>query len=122
MMKWILIGLAAVAAIIVGFFALGWYTMSKPIDPNSSAGQAYSESFKKEFAASCQTESEKAVGTIDDATRAKFTTLCTCAADAVYEQYKDQPPSKLLAIATDQAAQEAIGRIMVECGQQAGLQ
>jgi hypothetical protein len=120
-MKWILIGASVVVLLIVGVVGLGWMAVNKTIDPNTQTGQAYAEGFKKEFVASCTSEAIKAAGG-DAAIEEKIRELCKCGAEATYEQYKDQPPIKLIAISDDPEAQQRIGEIMQECAERAGLQ
>src|SRR5262245_34633932 len=104
MIKWILVGVAALVLILAGLGAIGWIFMNRTIDANSASGQAYASSFKKSFADSCAAEAQKAAGSADAALQAKFTEMCGCAADATYEAYKDQPPIKLISLSNDPEA------------------
>ena len=125
MRKWLLIGVTVVAVAVVAMFGLGWYGLNQKVDLNSPSGQAYAENFKKEFRASCQTEAERAVqnaGALDEATKAKLTVACACGADAMFEEYKDEPPAKMLTLTSDDSERETVDRIMTQCAYQAGLQ
>ena len=122
MVKWILIGVGAVVAIIAVIGVFGWITMNRPIDPNSASGQAYAESFKKSFVESCIAEAARSVGNPDATLQAKLESMCGCAGDATYEAYKDQPPVKLISLSSDPDAQQQITAIMQQCAHQAGLQ
>jgi len=120
--KWILIGVGAVIAIVAVLGVFGWVTMNRPIDPNSTSGQAYAEGFKKTFVESCVVQAVKSVGNPDAAMQTKLETMCTCAGDATYEAYKDQPPVKLISLSSDPDAQQQITAIMQQCAHEAGLQ
>ncbi len=108
--------------LVIVLAGVGWVRINRTIDPNSAAGQAYADSFKKPFAESCVAEAGRAIGNSDAATPAKLTVACGCAAEATYDAYKDLPPVKLPTIAQDTEAQGEIGSIMQQCAQQAGLQ
>jgi hypothetical protein len=122
MLKWILICIGALVVIVLGIGTYAWIMMSRPMDPNSTMGRAYEDNFKKQFVSGCETNAAKAAGNVDATMQAKFAAMCACAADATYEEYKDQPPIKLIAIASDPAAQEKIETTMRQCAQQAGIQ
>jgi hypothetical protein len=125
MRKWFVIGLGVIGIAVVAILGLSWYALNQPVDLSSPSGQAYAENFKKEFRASCQTEAEKAVqnaGALDDKMKAKLAVACACGADAMYEEYKDEPPAKMLTLTSDDGERETIDRIMTQCAYQAGLQ
>jgi hypothetical protein len=117
MFKWILIGLAAIVLIVVALGGMGWMFLNRPIDANSASGQAYASNFKKTFAASCLAQAQS-IGADQD----QLEDMCSCAAEAIYERYKDQPPAKLIALSSDPEAQQKVGAIMQECAERAGLQ
>jgi hypothetical protein len=121
MMKWILIGVGVLVLLVIGVAGLGWVAANRSIDPNTQTGQAYAEGFKKEFAESCISEAVKAAGA-DAALEQQIRELCECGAEATYDEYKDEPPIKLISIGTDPEAQQRISEIMQDCAEQAGLQ
>ncbi|HWA48669.1 MAG TPA: hypothetical protein VG742_10365 [Dongiaceae bacterium] len=122
MRKWLLIILGVVGVAVVAVLGLSWYALNKPVDLSSPTGQAYAENFKKEFNDSCLSEAEKAAGAADEAMKAKFVVACACAADAVFEEYKDEPPAKMFTLTSDEGERDTMNRIMTTCAQQAGLQ
>ena len=123
MRKGLLIILGVIGVAVVAVLGVSWYALNKPVDLSSTTGQAYAENFKKQFNDSCMTEAEKAAGgTTDEAMKAKFVVACACSADAVFEEYKDDPPAKMLTLNSDPAERDTMNRIMTTCAQQAGLQ
>lgn len=123
MRKWFVISLAVIGVAVVAMLGLGWYALNQPVDLNSPSGQAYAENFRKQFNDSCLTEAEKAAGAAADGMmKDKFVVACACAADAVFEEYKDEPPSKMLTLTSDEGERDTMNRIMTTCAQQAGLQ
>lgn len=123
MRKWLLIILGVVGVAVVAVLGLSWYALNKPVDLNSATGRGYAEGFKKQFHDSCMNNMEKMKGeTLDEATQAKFDAFCICQADAMFEEYKDDPPAKMLTLGTDAGERDTMNRIMTTCAQQAGLQ
>jgi hypothetical protein len=122
MLKWILICIGALVVILLGIGGYAWIVMNRPMDQNSAMGRAYEDNFKKEFVSGCETNAAKAAGNVDATMQAKFAVMCSCAADATYEEYKDQPPIKLITLADDPEAQQKIQTTMRQCAQQAGIQ
>jgi 4-amino-4-deoxy-L-arabinose transferase-like glycosyltransferase len=124
MRKWLFTIMAVVGVAIVAVLGVSWYALNQRVDLNSATGQAYAESFKKQFNDSCLFEAQKTTGAAatDEAMKAKFIVACTCGADAVFEQYKNEPPAKMFALTSDESERETMNRIMTTCAQQAGLQ
>lgn len=123
MRKWLLIILGVIGVAVVAILGLSWYGLSQKVDLDSPSGQAYAENFKKQFNDSCMTEAQKtAGGAVDEAMKAKFVVACACAAEAAFEEYKDDPPAKMLTLGTDEGERDTMNRIMTTCAQQAGLQ
>ena len=123
MRRWLLIVVAVLGVAIVAVLGISWYALNQRVDLNSATGQAYAETFKKQFNDSCLTEAQKTAGAAaDEAMKAKFVVACTCAADAVFEQYKDEPPAEMFNLISDESERETMNRIMTTCAQQAGLQ
>ena len=123
MRRWLLIILGVIGVAVVAVLGVSWYALNKPVDLNSPSGQAYAENFRKQFNDSCMTEAEKAAGgASDEAMKAKFVVACACAADAVFEEYKNDPPAKMLTLSSDEGERDTMNRIMTTCAQQAGLQ
>jgi hypothetical protein len=117
MFKWILIGVALLVLIVVGLGGAGWMVLNRPVDTNSEAGQAYAANFKKTFKDYCLAQAVSLAADQD-----QLEDLCSCAADGIYQRYKDQPPAKLITLSSDPEAQKEVGAIMQECADRAGLQ
>jgi len=102
---------------IVGLGGAGWMVLNKPVDSNSEAGQAYAKTFKKNFKDYCMAQAASLAADQD-----QLDDMCSCAAEGIYQKYKDQPPAKLITLSNDPEAQQKVGAIMQECADRAGLQ
>jgi hypothetical protein len=117
MFKWILMGVAVLVLIVVGLGGAGWMVLNRTVDANSEAGQAYATNFKKTFKDYCMSQAVSITADQD-----QLEDMCSCAAEGIYERYKDQPPAKLITLSSDPEAQKKAGAIMQECADRAGLQ
>jgi len=117
MFKWILIGVAVLVLIVVGLGGMGWMALNQTVDSNSEAGQAYATNFKQTFKNYCLAQASSLAADQD-----QLEDMCKCAAEGIYQKYKDQPPAKLITLSGDPEAQKKIGAIMQECADRAGLQ
>src|SRR5215813_14257540 len=109
MFKWILIGAVVLVLILVGLGGMGWMVLNRPIDADSASGQAYATNFKKTFKETCMMRALSIAADQD-----QLQDMCTCASEGIYQQYKDQPPAKLISLSGDPEAQKKIGEIMKE--------
>ena len=120
MLKWVLIGVGVLVLGVIALAGLGWMAVNKSIDPKTEGGQAYAQSFKREFTESCTREAARSAS--GSVTEDDLRQLCACAADLTYEAYKDQPPIKLISIGNDPEVQQKVVGFIKECVERAGLQ
>ena len=85
-MKWVLIILGSIVGVIVLIGGLGYYFLSKPIDPNSNIGQEYAKGFKTSFVESCLGRANAAAA--DQAMQQQMQTACECGAEGTYHELK----------------------------------
>jgi hypothetical protein len=120
MKKWILMGIFGVAGLVILLGGVGWFILSKPVDPNSAVGQGYAQGFKTSFVESCVEQANKAV--LEEAMREKIKTACQCGAEASYQEFKDIPVTQQYSKMQEPAMQQKIASIMQGCMQSSGLQ
>lgn len=119
-MKWVLIIVGGIVGLLVLIGFVGYYYLSKPMDPNSDMGREYARSFKASFVESCIVEANAAAA--DQATQQKIQSACDCGAEASYEELKDVPLTEQYARLQEPDMQQKMGTIMLTCLQSAGVQ
>ena len=119
-MKWVLIILGGIVGVIVLIGGLGYYFLSKPIDPNSDIGREYAKGFKTTFVESCLGRANAAAA--DQVTQQQMQTACECGAEGTYHELKDVPLTEQYARLEEPDMQQKMGEIMQACMQNAGLQ
>ena len=120
-MKWVLIIVGGLVGLLILIGGVGYYFLSKPMDPNSAMGQEYAQSFKASFIESCAQQAQAAAGSDPEMVQ-KIQTACECGADASYLELKDVPVTEQFSRMQDPEMQQKIGAIMQTCMQNAGLQ
>ena len=119
-MKWVLIILGGIVGVVVLLGGLGYYFLSKPIDPNSDMGQEYAKGFKASFVENCVTQASAAA--TDQATQQQIQRVCECGAEASYQELKDVPLTEQYSRLQEPEMQQKMGAIMQTCKQSVGLQ
>ena len=119
-MKWVLIILGGIVGVIVLIGGLGYYFLSKPIDPNSDIGREYAKGFKDSFVESCLDRANAAAA--DQAAQQQMQIACECGADGTYDELRDVPLTEQYSRLQEPEMQQKIGEIMQACMQNAGLQ
>ena len=102
---------------IVGLGVLVWHTGNQSIDPSTETGKNYAQSFKSTIRGSCNRFVDAQLGKLADDSEIQDTVrdICECAADMTYNEFKNEPPIKLVSLATDPKARTKIGELMQEC-------
>ena len=119
-MKWVLIIVGGIIGVIVLLGGVGYYFMSKPIDPNSDMGQQYATAFKGSIAENCVNQI-KASGA-DASLQPQIQAACDCHAEGTYQEIKDLPMTEQISRLQEPDMQQKVGEIMQRCMQSAGLQ
>jgi hypothetical protein len=119
-MKWVLIIVGGIVGLLVLIGGLGYYFLSKPIDPNSNMGQEYAKGFKASFVENCVSQASAAA--TDQAMQQKIQSACECGAEASYQELKDVPLTEQYERLQEPDMQQKMGTIMQACLQQAGVQ
>jgi hypothetical protein len=88
-MKWVLIIIGGIVGVLVLLGGVGYYFLSKPIDPNSDVGQEYAKGFKSAFVENCLEQANATAA--DPATQQQIQSACECGAEASYQELKDVP-------------------------------
>lgn len=102
---------------IVGLGGLVWKTGNQSIDPSSETGKNYAQTFKSTIRGNCNRFVDAQLGKLADDSEIQDTVrdICECAADMTYNEFKNEPPLKLVSLATDPKARTKIGELMQEC-------
>jgi hypothetical protein len=119
-MKWVLIILGGIVGVVVLIGGLGYYFLSKPIDPNSTMGQEYAKGFKASFVENCLGKANAAAA--DQTMQQQMQTACECGAEGAYQELRDVPMTEQYARLQEPDMQQKMGTIMQACMQNAGLQ
>jgi hypothetical protein len=119
-MKWVLIIVGGIIGVLVLLGGVGYYFLSKPIDPNSDMGQEYAKSFKATFVENCLGQANAAA--TDQTMQQQIQTACECGADGTYRELKDVPLTEQYSRLQEPDMQQKMGTIMQACMQNAGLQ
>jgi hypothetical protein len=119
-MKWVLIIVGGIIGVLVLLGGVGYYFLSKPIDPNSDMGQEYAKGFKASFVESCVSQASAAAA--DTSMQQQIQTACECGAEGTYLEVKDIPLTEQYSRMQEPDMQAKMGTIMQTCMQDAGLQ
>jgi len=119
-MKWVLIIIGGIVGVLVLLGGVGYYFLSKPIDPNSDIGQEYAKGFKTSFVESCLDQANAAAA--DQAMQQKIQGACECGAEDTYQELKGVPLTEQYSRMQEPDMQQKMGTIMQACMQNAGLQ
>ena len=119
-MKWVLIIIGGIIGVLVLLGGIGYYFLSKPIDPNSEMGQEYAKAFKASIAESCVSQINASGA--DATMQQQVQTACECSAEGTYQEIKDLPMTEQIARLQEADMQQKVGEIMQTCMQNAGLQ
>ena len=119
-MKWVLIIVGGIVGLLVLLGGVGYYYLSKPIDPNSDIGQEYAKGYKASFVENCLGQANAAA--TDQAMQQQIQSACECGADASYEELKGVPLTEQYSRLQEPDMQQKMGEIMQACMQNAGLQ
>ena len=108
---------------IVGLGAVLWTAGNQTIDPDTDKGKQYAETFKVSIKGSCNSFVRMQAGSLAEEADFQDVTLdiCECAADLTYDAFKNEPPIKLLSLASDSKTQAKAEEIMQECLDRAGI-
>ena len=117
MMKALLMIIGLLVLSIVGLGGLVWNAGNQSIDPQSEAGKDYAQSFKSTINGNCNRFVGAQLGALaaDEEVQDTLRDICKCAADMTYNNFKDEPPLKLVSLAQDPKAHAEIKEIMQEC-------
>jgi hypothetical protein len=119
-MKWVLIIIGGIVGVLVLLGGVGYYFLSKPIDPNSDVGQEYAKGFKSAFVENCLEQANATAA--DPATQQQIQSACECGAEASYQELKDVPLTEQYSRLQEPDMQQKMGTIMQGCMQNAGQQ
>ena len=119
-MKWVLIIVGGIVGLLVLLGGVGYYYLSKPIDPNSDIGQEYAKGYKASFVENCLGQANAAAA--DQTMQQQVQSACECGAEASYQELKDVPLTEQYARLEEPDMKQKIGEIMQACMQNAGLQ
>ena len=119
-MKWVLIIVGSIVGLLVLVGGVGYYFLSKPIDPNSNMGQEYAKGYKASFVENCLSQASAA--TADKAMQQQIQSACECGAEASYHELKDVPLTEQYSRLQEPDMQQKLGTIMQACMQNTGLQ
>jgi hypothetical protein len=119
-MKWVLIIIGGIVGVLVLLGGIGYYFLSKPIDPNSEMGQEYAKRFKVSFVENCVGHANGA--SADEAMQQQIRSACECGAESTYQELKDVPLTEQISRLQDPDMQQKMATIMQTCMQSAGLQ
>jgi hypothetical protein len=119
-MRWVLIIGGGIVGVVVLLGGLGYYFLSKPMDPNSDMGQEYAKGFKASFVENCLGQANAAAA--DQATQQQIQSVCECGAEASYQELKDVPLTEQYSRLQEPDMQQTMGTIMQTCKQSVGLQ
>lgn len=119
-MKWVLIIVGGIVGVLVLLGGIGYYFLSKPIDPNSAMGQEYAKGFKASFVENCLGEANAAAA--DQAMQQQMQTACECGAEGAYQELKDVPMTEQYSRLQEPDMQQKMEAVMQTCMQNAGLQ
>jgi hypothetical protein len=119
-MKWVLIIVGGIIGVLVVLGGVGYYFLSKPIDPNSDMGQEYAKGFKASFVENCVAQANAAAA--DPTTQQQMQSACECGAEGTYQELKDVPLTEQYSRLQEPDMQQKMGVIMQTCMQNAGLQ
>ena len=117
MMKVLLMIIGLLVLSIAGLGGLIWTAGNQSIDPQSEAGKNYAQSFKSNVTGTCNRFVDARLGALakDEEVQEIVRDICECAADMSYNEFKDQPPIKLVSLAADEKARAKITELMQEC-------
>lgn len=123
MMKMLLMIIGFLMLCIAGLGGLLWAAGSQSIDPQTEAGKNYAQSFKSGITGNCNRFVDSQLGALagDEEVQETVRDICECAADMTYNEFKDQPPIKLVSIANDPKAHAKITELMQECLDRAAI-
>jgi hypothetical protein len=119
-MKWVLIIVGGIVGVLVLIGGLGYYFLSKPIDPNSDMGQEYAKGFKASFIENCLSKANAAGA--DSTMQQQIQSACECGSEGAYQELKDVPLTEQYSRLQEPDMQQKMGTIMHTCMQNAGLQ
>ena len=119
-MKWVLIIVGGIVGLLVLLGGVGYYYLSKPIDPNSDIGQEYAKGYKASFVENCLGQANAAAA--DQTMQQQVQSACECGAEASYQELKDVPLTEQYSRLQEPDMQQKLGEIMQTCMQSAGLQ
>jgi len=119
-MKWVLIIVGGIIGVIVVLGGIGYFFLSKPIDPNSEMGQEYAKRFKASFVENCLGQANAA--SADQARQQQIQSACECGAESTYQELKDVPLTEQVSSLQEPDMQQKMATIMQTCMQSAGLQ
>jgi hypothetical protein len=102
---------------IVGLGALVWNAGNQSIDPSTETGKNYAQTFKSTIRGNCNGFVGSQLGKLahDSEVQDTVRDICECAADMTYNEFKNEPPLRLVSLATDPKARTKIGELMQEC-------
>lgn len=108
---------------IVGFGAVLWTAGNQTIDPDTGKGKEYAQAFKASIKGSCNSFVRMQAGSLAGEEDFQDVTLdiCECAADLTYDAFKNEPPIRLLSLASDSKTQAKAEEIMQECLDRANI-
>ena len=117
MMKVLLMIIGLLVTSIVGLGGLLWSAGNQSIDPQTETGKNYAQSFKSTINGNCKRFIGSRLGALaeDEEVQDTVRDICECAADMTYNEFKDQPPIKLVSLAQDPKAHAKIEELMQEC-------
>ncbi len=117
MVKVLLTVIGLLVLSIAGLGGLVWKAGNQSIDPSSETGKNYAQTFKSTIRGNCNRFVESHVGKLADDEEVQDTVrdICECAADMTYNEFKNEPPLKLVSLATDPKARTKIDELMQEC-------
>jgi hypothetical protein len=117
MMKVLLMIIGLLVMSIVGLGGLLWSAGNQSIDPQTETGKNYAQSFKSTINGNCKRFVDSQLGALaeDEEVQDTVRDICECAADMTYNEFKGQPPIKLVSLAQDPKAHAKITELMQEC-------
>lgn len=119
-MKWVLIIVGGIIGVLILLGGIGYYFMSKPIDPNSDMGQEYAKAFKANIAENCVSQINAAGA--DTSMQQQVQAACECHAESTYQEIQGLPMTEQISRLQEPDMQQKMGEIMQTCMQNAGLQ
>jgi hypothetical protein len=117
MMKVLLMIIGLLVLSIAGLGGMIWSAGNQSIDPQTEKGKNYAQSFRSTITGNCNRFVDSRLGSLaeDEEVQETVRGICECAADMTYNEFKDEPPIKLISLATDPKAHARITELMQEC-------